>query len=162
MDDVSLVDVLVVGVSVLIIIVLFAIAPITVACGLRSIILNDLLCIDVLKDATIFHGVGRSRMELARAIQGFVIVILIGTATSKPLDYVVLVVVFMRPLTPKVITVVTVPIPSFTPVPIVVATGIAVVESPTVVTVMSRGWWSICWLLLTSSLVSFSMSSAST
>jgi len=35
------------GVSVLIVVVLFVIAPITVAYGFRSIILNDLLRVDV-------------------------------------------------------------------------------------------------------------------
>ena len=92
-DNVSWVDVMVVGVSVLIVIVLFAIAPITVACGLCSIVLNDLLHVDVFEDTTIFHGVTRSRMELAWALQGLVIVILVVTATNKPLDRVDLVVI---------------------------------------------------------------------
>ena len=45
-------------------------------------------------------------------------------------------VVFARPLAPEVITVVTVPIPSFMSVPIVIVTMVAVVDPPTVVAII--------------------------
>jgi len=61
-------------------------------------------------------------MELTWTHQGFVIVILVIAATSKSLDHVDFMVIFMGPITPKVVTVVMRPIPSFMSVLVVVVT----------------------------------------
>jgi hypothetical protein len=117
-NDVGWIDVLVVGVSVLVV-VLFTITYVLVACGFCGIVLDDLLCVDILEDATILHGMTGSRMELTQTLQGLVIVILVVVATSKSL--IDLMVAFVGPLSPKVITVVT---------------TITVVDSPIVVMVI--------------------------
>jgi hypothetical protein len=75
-------------------------------------------------------------MDLTRTLRGFVIVILVITVTSKSLDRVDFIIIFMGPLTLKVLTVVTMPSPSFMSVPVVVAMMVTVVESPAIVTVL--------------------------
>ena len=72
-------------------------------------------------------------MKLASSFQGFIVVFLIVTATSKPLDRVDLMVIVTRSFTFEFITVVVAPIPSFSVVSIVVASRIAAVKPAAVV-----------------------------
>ena len=65
MDDIGWVDVLVAWISVLVLIFIFVVTPIVIACGLCGIILDDLLCVDAFEDTTVFHCVTRPRVELA-------------------------------------------------------------------------------------------------
>jgi len=64
MNDVSRIDVLVAGVSVMVIVVLLTIARIMIARGLCSVVLDDFLRVDILEDTAILHGMIGSRMEL--------------------------------------------------------------------------------------------------
>jgi hypothetical protein len=97
----------------------------------------------------VLHGVVGSRVKLTWALQGFVIIVLIVTATSRSFDLVDFVVIFMRPLSPKVITVVTMRVPAFSTVSIIVTVTVVVVNSPTVVAVIVSSW-RVCGLFRSS------------
>ena len=56
-NNVNWVDVLMMRISILVVVILFTIAPVTVVRSLYSIILDDLLCVDILEDTTILHCV---------------------------------------------------------------------------------------------------------
>jgi hypothetical protein len=102
--------------------------------------MNDLLHIDVLEDAMVFHSVTGSGMKLTRALQGLIIIIMIVAMTSRSFDRVDFMVVFTRPLAPEVVTMVMTSIPSFSTVTIIVMAMVAVINSPTVVTVIISSW----------------------
>jgi len=136
MDNIGRVNVQLAWVLVLVLIFILAAAPTTVACGLRGVVLDDLLRVDVLEDATVLYCVTRSRMELAWTLQSLVVVVLVVMMTSEHFDHVDLMVVIVGPLTPKVVMVVTAPIPSFPPFLVVIAARITTIESPIVVMVV--------------------------
>jgi hypothetical protein len=60
--------------------------------------MSKLLCIDVLEEAAVLHGVIGLGMDLTRTLQSFVVILLIVTATSRFLDHIDLVVVFVGTL----------------------------------------------------------------
>jgi hypothetical protein len=59
-----------------------------------SIIISELLGVDVLEEAAILHGVIGLRMDLAGTLQSFVVILLIVMVTSRLLDCVDLMVIF--------------------------------------------------------------------
>lgn len=125
-------------------------------------ILNNLLRVDVLEEAAVLHSVVGSGMKLTWALQGFAVIFLVITATSGSFHHVDFMVVFMRPLVPKVITMVATLVLAFSVVLIVIAAMVVVIDPPTVVTVVVM-LWRVIGLLRSSqsSLMSFSVSSAS-
>jgi hypothetical protein len=135
-DNIGRVDVLVAWISVLVLIFVFVITPITFSCGFCGVILNDLLHVDALEDTTVFHCVIGSRVELAWTFQGLDVIVQIVTMTSEPFDHVDLMVVVAGPLTLEIIMVVAAPVPSFSVFSIISVVRIATIESPTVVTII--------------------------
>jgi hypothetical protein len=91
-----------------------------------SIIISELLGVDVLEEAVVLHGVIGLRMDLARTLQSFVVILLIVTATSRFLDRVDLMVVFAGAVA-SVITVIIGP-------PIMIISAVAIVVVAPVVT----------------------------
>ena len=86
MDDIGRVNILVAWVSVLVLVFILAVAPIMVAYSLRSVILDDLLHVDVLEVVAVLHCVIGPRMEVAWTLQGLVVVILVVMMTCEPVD----------------------------------------------------------------------------
>ena len=139
-DDVGGVDVLITRILVLFVIVVLAVTPVGGACSLGGVILNNLLRIDILENTVVLYSVVGSRMQLTRALQGFVVIFLLITATSRSFDHVDFMVIFMRPLAPEVIAMVVTPVLAFSVVSIVVAAMVAVIDPPTVVMVVIASW----------------------
>ena len=133
MDNVDWVDVLVAWISVLVVILVLLVVPVTLPRCFSGVTLNDLLCLDAFEDTTLFHCVVGLEMKLAWPLQSFIVVLLIITSTSKPLDCVDFVVAVAKSFTPEIITVVTAPVPPFSVVSVVGALKAAVVEMSTVV-----------------------------
>jgi len=77
-----------------------------------------------------------SRVKLAWTLQGFVVIILIVTTISELLDRVDYMVIIAGPFTPKIIMVITVPVPLFSVFSVVVAMRIAIIESPTIIAII--------------------------
>jgi hypothetical protein len=94
-----------------------------------------LLCVNAFEDTTFFYCVVGLGVELSWSFQGFIVVHLIVTMTSESLDHVELMIVVMGSFTPKFITVVAAPIPSFSEVAIINAVRTTTVKSPAVVTI---------------------------
>jgi hypothetical protein len=93
------IDILVTRISILfIIIVIITVTPRSIVNGLWSIIISKLLGVDVLEEAVVLHGVIGLGMDLAGTLQSFVVILLIVTMTSRFLDCVDLMVVFMGTL----------------------------------------------------------------
>jgi len=93
--------------------------------------------IDAFEDTTFFHRVIRLGVELAWSLQRLVIIFLVVPSPVGALDRIHLVVVVARALAPKVITIVTPPIPTFSVVTVVGATMLPVVKT-TMTVVPSR------------------------
>jgi hypothetical protein len=120
------IDILVMRISILFIIVVIVITvmPRSIINGLWSIIISKLLGVDVLEEAAVLHGVIGLGMDLTRTLQSFVVILLIITATSRFLDHVDLVVIFVGTLA-FVITVIIGP-----PITIISIVMIVVVVAP--------------------------------
>jgi len=98
--NVSGIDILMMRITVLFVVVVLMITPVGGTHGLCSIILNDLLCINVLEDTVVLHSVVESRMKLTRTLQGFVVVFLVIMVTGKSFDCIDFMVIPTRPLAP--------------------------------------------------------------
>ena len=133
MDNVGSVDVLVAWISVLVFVLVLLVASVALSSCFSDVTLSGLLCVDAFEDTTFFHCVVGLGIKLARPIQGFIVVFLIITSTGKPLDCVDFVVIVTRSFCPKIIIVVTTPIPPFSVATIIVAPKVAVVETSVVV-----------------------------
>jgi hypothetical protein len=120
------IDIFVMRISILfIIIVVMTITQWSIVNGLWCIIISELLGVDVLEEAAVLHGVIGLGMDLAKALQSFVVILLIVTATSRFLDRVDLMVVFAGALA-SVITVIIGP-----PIMIILVVTIVVVAPVT-------------------------------
>jgi hypothetical protein len=105
------IDILVMRISILfIIIVIIIVKPRSIVNGLWSIIISKLLGIDVLKEAANLHGVIGLGMILAGTLQSFVVILLIVMMTSRFLDHVDLMVVFVGTLSYVIIMIIGPPI----------------------------------------------------
>jgi hypothetical protein len=140
------IDILVTRISILfVIIVIIIVTPWSIINGLWSIIISKLLGVDVLKEAAVLHGVIGLGMDLTRALQSFVVILLIVTATSRFLDHVDLMVVFAGTLASKITVIIGPPITIISAVVIVVvvaplATFIVVVPT-TGIGFIVLTWW---------------------
>jgi hypothetical protein len=124
------IDILVTRISILfVIIIVITVTPRSIVNGLCSIIISELLGVDVLEEAAVFHGMIGLGMNLAGTLQSFVIILLIVMATSRFLNRVDLMVVFTGALA-FVITAIIGP-----PVAIISADMIVVVAPVATVTV---------------------------
>ena len=120
-------------VPILVVVLVFLAASVLFPVFLGGILLSGPLCVDAFEDAAFFHCVIGLGMELARSFQRLVIVFLIVSPSVGTLDRVHLVIVVARWLAPEIITIITMPVPPFSVVTVVAATGVSVVETPTVV-----------------------------
>ena len=136
MDYVSWVGVLVAWVSVLVFVLILLVAPVALPRCFSGVALDSLLCVDALEDTTFLYCVVGLGMKLAWLLQGFVVLFLIITSTSEPLDYVDFMVIVTRSFTLEIIMVVMTPVPPFSMVAIVVMPKAAVVETSAVVSVV--------------------------
>jgi hypothetical protein len=103
-----------------------------------------LLGVDVLEEAIVFHGVIGLGMDLVGTLQSSVVVLLIVTATSRFLDHVDLMVVFMGALASVITAIMGPPITIISVVTIVVVTSIvtfAVIVSTMVIGFLVPAWW---------------------
>jgi hypothetical protein len=115
------IDILVMRISILfVIIVVITVMPWSIVNGLWSIIISELLGIDVLEKAVVLHGVIGLGIDLAGTLQGFVVILLIVTATSRFLDRVDLVVVFTGALASVIAVIIGPPIMIISVVAIVI------------------------------------------
>jgi hypothetical protein len=147
------------------IVVVITVMPRSIVNGPWSIIMSELLGVDVLEETTVLHGVIGLGMDLAGTLQSFVVVLLIVSTTNRLLDRVDLMVVLAGVLASITIVIIGPPITIISAVAIVVVTPVAtvVVVVPTTVIgflIPAR------WVLghddpPTSSLMIFSASSAS-
>jgi hypothetical protein len=116
-------------------IVVITITSRSIVNGLWSIIINKLLGVDVLEEATVLHGVIGLRMDLAGTLQSFIVILLIVTVTSRLLDRIDLMVVFAGAGASLITVIIGPPITIISAVAIVVVAPVAmfVVVVPTMV-----------------------------
>jgi len=119
-------------VPVLVLIFVFVIAPVLFPVFLGGIVLSSPPRVDAFEDTTFFHHVIRLMVELAWSLR-LVVIFLVVPPPVGTLDCVHLVVVVARALASEVITIVTLPIPTFSVVAVVGATMVPVVETTTTV-----------------------------
>jgi hypothetical protein len=84
-----------------------------------------LLGLDVLEEVAVLHGVIRLRMDLAGTLQSFVVILLIVIATSRFLDHVDFMVVFVGALASVITAIIEPPITIISAVAIVVVVLVA-------------------------------------
>ena len=132
-DQVSGIDILVSWVPILVVVFVFMTVPILLPVILGRIVLSSLPCVDAFEDTTFFHRVIGLGVELARSLQRLVVVFLVVPPPIGALDRIHLVIVVVRVLAPKVITIITPPIPTFSVVTVVRATIVPVVKTTTTV-----------------------------
>jgi hypothetical protein len=135
------IDILVMRISILFIII---VKPRSIVNGLWSIIISKLLGIDVLEEAAILHGVIGLGMILVGTLQSFVVILLIVTTTSRFLDHVDLMVVFVGTLAYVIIMIIGPPIMIIMAVVIVVfvpITTLAVVVPTMVIGLLIPTQW---------------------
>jgi hypothetical protein len=126
------VDILVTRISILfvIIIIIITVMSWSIVNGFWSIIVSKLLGVDVFEEAAVVHCVIGLVLDLGGTLQSFVVILLIVTVTSRFLDRVDLMVVFVGALA-SVITVIIRP-----PITIILAIAIVVVAPVTTLTVV--------------------------
>jgi hypothetical protein len=102
------------------------VTPWSIVNGLWSIIISELLGVDVLEEVAVLHDVIGLGMDLAGTLQSFVVILLIVTATSRFLDRVDLMVVFAGALASVITTIIRPPITIILAVMIVVVAPVAI------------------------------------
>ena len=100
---------------------------------LGRIPLSSPLHVDAFEDAAFFHRVIGLGMELAWSFQRLIVVFLVVSPPIGALDCVYLMVMVTRSLASVIISVVASPVPTFSVVAIVTASGVPVVEASTTV-----------------------------
>jgi hypothetical protein len=103
-----------------------------------------LLGVDVLEEAAVLHGVIGLEMDLARTLQSFVVVLLIVTMTSRFLDRVDLMVVFMGTLASVITAIIEPPITIISAVAFIVVTPLvtlAIVVLTTFIEIIISARW---------------------
>jgi hypothetical protein len=103
-----------------------------------------LLGVDVFEEATVLHGVIGLGMDLAEALQSFVVILLIVAVASRFLDRIDLMVVFAGALASVITAIIGPPIMIISVVTIVVVapvTTFAVVVPTMVIEFLVPEWW---------------------
>jgi len=131
-------DILVPWVPILVVVFVFLTVSILLPVFLDGIPLSSSLCVDAFEDTAFFHCVVGLGMELAQSFQRLVIVFLVISPSVGTLDCVHLVVVVMRSLASKIVTVVAMPVPPYSVVVVVAAARVPVVEASTIVVSSGR------------------------
>ena len=131
-------DILVLWVPILVVVIVFVTVSVLFSIFLGGIPLSSPLRIDAFEDMTLIHHVIRLGMELAWSFQRLVVVFLVVSPPIGALDCVHLVVVVTRSLAPKIVAIVTSPVPTFFVVAVVTAARVPVVEASTVVVSSGR------------------------
>jgi hypothetical protein len=122
------IDILVTRISILfVIVVVITVTPRSIVNGLWSIIISELLGVDVLEEVAVLHGVIGLGMDLAGTLQSFVVILLIVTATSRFLDRVDLMVVFAGAFASVITTIIGPSIMIISAIVIVVVAPVAIV-----------------------------------
>jgi hypothetical protein len=139
------IDILVMRISILfVIIVVMTITQWSIVNGLWCIIISELLGVDVFEEATVLHGVIGLGMDLAEALQSFVVILLIVAVASRFLDRIDLMVVFAGALASVITAIIGPPIMIISVVTIVVVapvTTFAVVVPTMVIEFLVPEWW---------------------
>ena len=133
MDHVGGTDVLVSWVPILVVVFVFVTTAVLLPVFLGRNVLSSPLHVDAFEDMTFFHCVIGLGVELARSLQHLVVIFLVVSPPMGALDRIHLVVVVARALAPKVIAIVTPPIPTFSMVAVVGAMMVPVVKMTTTV-----------------------------
>jgi len=136
-DHVGGTDILVSRVPIMVIVFVFVTTPVLLPVFLGRIVLSGPLRVDAFEDTAFFHPVNGFGVELARFLQRLVVIFLVVSPPIRALDRIHLVVVVTRALAPKVIAIVTPPIPTFSMVVVVRAMMVPVVKT-TMTVVPSR------------------------
>jgi len=137
-DHVGGTDILVSWVPILVIVLIFVTAPVLLPVILGRVVLSSPLRVDAFKDTAFFHRVIGLGVELARSLQRLVVVFLVVPPPIGAFDRIHLVIVVARALAPKVITIITPPIPTVSEVTVVRATMVPVVKTTTTVVPLRR------------------------
>jgi hypothetical protein len=120
------IDILVTRISILfVIIVVITVTPRSIINGLWSIIIRELLGIDVLEEMAVLHGVIGLGIDLVGTLQSFVVILLIVMGTSRFLDHIDLVVIFAEVLASVITMIIGPPIMIISAVVIVVVASVA-------------------------------------
>jgi len=129
MDHVSGTDILVSWVPILVLVLVFVVAPVLFPNFLGGVVLSGPPRIDAFEDAAFFHGMVGLGMQLARSLQRLVVVFLIVPPPVGALDCIYFVVVVAGTLSSEIVAIVTPPVPTFPVIAVVGATVVPVVEA---------------------------------
>jgi len=121
----------------LVLVLVFVVVPVSLTIFLGGVVLGSLPRIDVFEDATLFHGMIRLWMQLARSLQHFVVVFLVVPPPVGTLYRIHFMVVVAGALFSEIVAIVAPPIPTFSVITVVGAAVVPVVE--TTATVISPG-----------------------
>jgi hypothetical protein len=130
------IDILVTRISILfIIIIVITVTPRSTVNGLCSIIISELLGIDVLEEVAVFYGMIGLGIDLAGTLQSFVVILLIVAVTSRFLNRVDLMVVFAGALASIITVIIGPPVMIISAIAIVVVAPVVMVavDVPTIV-----------------------------
>jgi hypothetical protein len=122
-----------------VIVIVITVTPRSIVSGLWSIIISELLGVDVPEEATVLHGVIGLGMDLAGTLQGLVVFLLVVPTTTWLLNRVDFMIVFAGTLASEGVAAVLPPITVVWEVAVVVA-PITIVPT-TVVTVIVTARW---------------------
>jgi len=131
-------DILVSWVPILVVFFVFVTMSALLPVFLGGIPLSSPLCVDAFEDTTFFLRVIRLGMELAWSFQCLVVVFLIVSPPIGALDCVHLVDMVTRSLAPKIVAVVTSPVPTISVVTVVTTVMVPVVKASTTVVSLGR------------------------
>jgi hypothetical protein len=133
-DSFGGIDILVMRISILFVItVVITITPWSIVNG-----------VDVLKEAAVFHGLIGLGMDLVGTLQSFVVILLIVAATSRFLNHVDLMVVFIGTLASVIPVIIRPPVTIISAVAIVVVASVmtvAVAVLTMVIRFLIPAWW---------------------
>ena len=121
----------------MVVVLVFVVVPVSFSIFLGGIVLGGPPRIDAFEDVTLFHGMIRLWMQLARSLQRFVVVFLVVPSPVGTLDRIHFVVVVTGALSSEIVAIVALPIPTFSVITVVGAAVVPVVE--TTATVISPG-----------------------
>jgi hypothetical protein len=112
--------------------------------GFWSIIISELLGVDVLEEAAVLYGVIGLGMNLAGTLQSFVVILLIIMMTSRFLDRIDLMVIFVGALASIITAIIRPPTTIISAVMIVVVALVVmfvVIVPTTVIRFLILVWW---------------------
>ena len=137
-DHVGRIDILVSWVPILDVVFVFVTAPVLLSVFLGRIVLSSPPRVDAFEDTAFFHHVIGLGVKLARSLQRLVVIFLVVPLPIGELDHIHLVVVVVTALAPEVVSIITLPIPTFSMVAVVRATMVPIVKTTTTIVPSGR------------------------